>query len=400
MTVAYLVNQYPKASHSFIRREVEALERLGIAVDRYALRGWDAHVPDPADRAERERTRYLLDRGVLGLIGPLVAETLTAPARTLAALRLAWRQRVGSDRRWPYHLVSLAEAARLVRWLRASKARHLHAHFGTNSAEVAMLAAALGGPPFSFTVHGPEEFDKPHALHLAEKMRRAAFTVAISSYGRSQLLRWLPQAEWHRVCIVRCGVDAGFARASTTPVPAAPRLVCVGRLCEQKAQTLLVDVAGRLRDEGLAFELVLAGDGELRAEVEAMIRERRLGDRVRITGWLSGDEVRGEIDAARALVLPSFAEGLPVVLMEALALGRPVVSTFVAGIPELVVPGENGWLVPAGDADALASALRELLGTPAATLSAMGDAGRRRTLERHDVDREARRLAERFPAAA
>ena len=137
-------------------------------------------------------------------------------------------------------------------------------------------------------------------------------------------------------------------------MPAARRLVCVGRLCEQKGQLLLVEAAHRLTAQGVDFELVLAGDGEMRGAIEALITHHNLQGRVRITGWISGEQVRNEILAARALVLPSFAEGLPVVIMEAMALRRPVISTFVAGIPELVRPGEHGWLVPAGDVEALA----------------------------------------------
>ena len=170
------------------------------------------------------------------------------------------------------------------------------------------------------------------------------------------------------------------------PAPAARRLVCVGRLCEQKGQLLLVEAARRLAAQGIEFELVLAGDGELRSEIEALIGRYKLQDRVRITGWISGDEVREQILAARALVLPSFAEGLPIVIMEAMALKRPVISTFVAGIPELVHPGEHGWLVPAGDVEALADVMRACLETPVETLVRMGEAAHKRVLERHSVD--------------
>jgi glycosyltransferase involved in cell wall biosynthesis len=262
---------------------------------------------------------------------------------------------------------------------------HLHAHFGTNSAAVAMLCRQLGGPPYSFTVHGPDEFDKAPLLGLGQKTTNAAFVVAISSFGRSQLCRLNKLSDWDKIHVVRCGLDEVLLEREPTPVPEARRVVCVARLSEQKGHLMLLDAAARLVREGQSFELVLAGDGELRALVDQRIRELGLEQTVRITGWISERQVAEEIEASRALVLPSLAEGLPVVLMEALALGRPVLSTYIAGIPELVVPGENGWLVPAGDVAAVTSALREILNAPSARLTEMGRAGRSAVLERHDV---------------
>jgi glycosyltransferase involved in cell wall biosynthesis len=299
--------------------------------------------------------------------------------------------------------VYLAQACRLVEWLQKAGAVHLHAHFGTNPAEVAMLARALGGPPYSFTVHGPEEFDKPLALGLARKARDAAFVVAISSYGRSQLYRWLAAEDWPRVEVIPCGLEPGFAIDADAPssqrVP-APRFVCVGRLCEQKGQLLLVEAVALLHKRGVSLDLVLAGDGEMRAEIQASIARHELGSHVTITGWIASADVRREVLAARALVLASFAEGLPVVIMEAMALARPVVSTWVAGIPELVVDGETGWLVPAGDVEALASALEKCLAADGEVLLRMGRAGQARVLDRHDVDRSARMLATAFALSA
>jgi glycosyltransferase involved in cell wall biosynthesis len=220
--------------------------------------------------------------------------------------------------------------------------------------------------------------------------------VAISSYGRSQLYRWVEHAHWPKVVVVHCGLEPAFHQGTPTPIPAAPRLVCVGRLCEQKGQLLLLEAAGRLAAKGVAFELVLAGDGEMRAEVEALIANLGLQRQVRITGWISGERVREEILAARALVLPSFAEGLPVVLMEAMALRRPVLTTCVAGIPELVRPGENGWLVAAGSIEDLAAAMEEILKSPLDALEQIGEAAYLRALDRHSIDTEAAKLAAHF----
>nr|WP_298163857.1 glycosyltransferase [uncultured Pseudomonas sp.] len=398
MRIAYFINQYPKVSHSFIRREILALERNGFEVQRIALRGWDDGLVDEEDLRERERTRYVLQNGLKGLVVPVLQALLNRPSRFFAALVLALRMGRRADRAWPYHLVYLAEACRLLPWLRGFGASHVHAHFGTNSAEVVMLAQALGGLAYSFTVHGPEEFDKPQFIHLGEKVRRAAFVVAISSYGRSQLFRWVDHAHWPKVKVVHCGLERAFHDVPPVAMPAVPRLVCVGRLCEQKGQLLLMQAANLLAEQGQAFEIVLAGDGEMRAEIEALIERYGLQGRVRITGWISSEQVRAEILAARALVLPSFAEGLPVVIMEAMALRRPVLTTYVAGIPELVCQGENGWLFPAGAVEELTAALADCLAQPPEVLQRMGEAAYSRVLERHAIDTEAAKLAELFRA--
>jgi glycosyltransferase involved in cell wall biosynthesis len=400
MKIAYLVNQYPKVSHSFIRREILALERQGFDVLRIAIRGWDGELVDADDLRERDRTRYVLEEGMASLLPACARSFIAAPGRFVRALGLALKMGWRADRPWPFHLIYLAEASRMVPWMERFGARHLHAHFGTNSAEVAMLATALGGPPYSFTVHGPEEFDKPEFLHMKEKVRRSAFVAAISSFGRSQLFRWIDYADWPKVQVVHCGLEPVFHTVPAVTMPVAPRIVCVGRLCEQKGQLLLIAALALLQQKGLAIELVLAGDGEMRAELEALIAQHQLQQCVRITGWISSDQVRDEILAARALVLPSFAEGLPVVIMEAMALRRPVLTTYVAGIPELVLPGKNGWLFPAGDVDALAAVLQEFLVTPLPELAAMGEAGHQRVLERHSVDIEAAKLARLFHSSA
>lgn len=392
MRIAYLINQYPKVSHTFIRREIQALERKGISVMRISVRGWNDPLVDAEDAKERKQTRYVLKGGALPLIGAFFRLLLRHPIRTIRALGLEFRMARHSERPLPVHLIYLAEACQIFFWLKQADITHLHAHFGTNSAEVAMLVHMLGGPPWSFTVHGPEEFDRPHQIGLPEKIRRASFVVAISSYGRSQLFRLVHHSYWPKIHVVRCGLDRDFLKETPTRNLLTRRLVCVGRICEQKGQLLLLEAATLLAKQGIDFELILAGDGELRSEAEQFIALHQLTSKVRITGWITGAQVRDELLAARALVLPSFAEGLPVVIMEAMALQRPVISTFVAGIPELVTAGEHGWLVPPGDILALVNAIAECLAAPATSLEAMGNLGRSLVRRRHSVESEAAEL--------
>lgn len=397
MRVAYLVNQYPSVSHTFIRREIAAVERGGsVEVARYSLRRAVHGFVDPADRVEAEKTQVVLDLGAVRLASATLRVALGSPRRFLAALALAvavgWR----SDRGLLRHFAYLAESCALLGTFRGDRVEHVHAHFGTNAAAVAMLCRELGGPPYSFTIHGPLEFELAPLLGLPEKIARAEFVVGITDFCRSQIWRNCDARHRKKVHVVTCGVDRGFLDQEPAPIPSAPRLVFVGRLSAHKAPELLVEAAGRLQRDGVPFELTFAGDGELRREIEAAIAHGNLAARVRITGFSNEAAVRKYIREARALVLPSFTEGLPVVLMEAFALGRPVVSTFIAGIPELVEPGKSGWLVAAGSLDQLTAALREVLEAPVERLEAMGRVGRARVLERHDVAKSGRTLADLF----
>jgi colanic acid/amylovoran biosynthesis glycosyltransferase len=262
------------------------------------------------------------------------------------------------------------------------------------------LCRALGGPPYSFTAHGPEEFDNAPLLGLRQKIRRATFVAAITSYARSQLFRHCEFHQWHKIKLVRCGVDAHFLAPLPADMPRGRPLVSVGRLCEQKGQLLLIEAIAKLHRQGRDLELSLIGDGEMRPELEAVIARHGLGDKIRILGWASSETIRQTLDESCALVLPSFAEGLPVVIMEAFARARPVLSTFVGGIPELVVPGRNGWLVPAGSVDDLAEGLRQVLDASDDELTALGLRGREDVRRLHDIEVIAREMATHFRAAS
>jgi len=393
MKIAYFTNQYPKISHTFIRREIRALEARGIEVLRFGIRKTTEELPDPDDREELARTRAILEHPAEATraIPWAMASHPAGFARASAlAAQLAGR---GDTEAWR-HAAYLGEACLLARWCAEEGVEHVHVHFGTNSATVAWLAHVLGGPPFSMTVHGPEEFDRARAIALPQKLDACTFAVAITHFCRSQLFRMLPVQSWGKVRIVRCGLDAGFLEAAPTPVPSTPRLVFVGRLSEQKGVEILVEAAGVLRRRNAArsFEIHLVGDGERREALERRMRALDLEGRMKVLGWASAEGVREALRGARALVAPSFAEGLPVVIMEALALGRPVISTFIAGIPELVRPGRSGWLVPASSVDELADALEAALDAEPSELERLGRAGREATRARHDVETNAGEL--------
>ncbi|WP_299819391.1 glycosyltransferase [uncultured Jannaschia sp.] len=400
MRIAYILNAYPQPSHSFIRREMQAMERRGHEVVRLAMRRPDAPPVDIRNTREMERTRYVLSEGGAALLAAATRQALAGPARFLGALRAALAMGRRSEAGRLRHLIYLIEAARVVELCREAGAIHAHAHFGTNSAAIARLARLLGGPRYSVTVHGPEEFDAPRALSLDDKIRDSAFTVGVSQFGRSQLCRWADLGDWPRLAVIHCGIEPD-PDAAPAPSPDGPlRLVSIGRFVEQKGQMVLIQALARIRDQHPDAHLVLLGDGPLRPDLERAIAEAGLGSMVTLTGWVDEMRVNAELCAAHALVMPSFAEGLPMVVMEAMAAARPVVTTAIAGIPELVDHGRTGWLVPAGDAAALAAALCELAEMPAAARVRMGEAGRTRVLARHDIDASAERLEALVEAAA
>jgi colanic acid/amylovoran biosynthesis glycosyltransferase len=395
MKIAYFINQYPKVSHSFIRREILALEAMGHTIERFALRSNFNELVDPIDQLEWTKTRYLLTQSKSNIIVDCFTVFFENPLRFLQTLinvcKIGW----GSDRGVLRHLIYLIESCVLRQWQKQTAVEHIHAHFGTNSTAVVMFAHQLGGVGYSFTVHGPEEFDKPEFIALADKIIYSRFVIAISFYGRSQLFRWVDAAYWSKIKIVHCGLDEEFLNHQLTIIT-APLLVCIGRLCEQKGQLVLLEAMRQLRDDGIKCQLILAGDGPMRAVIEQRIADYALKDCVQITGWISSVQVKQILLNAKGLVLASFAEGLPVVIMEAFALHKPVISTYIAGIPELVVHGKNGWLVPAGDIESLSRAMSELLAADSNLLAAMGNDGFNAVCNRHSIQQQAAKLAELF----
>jgi colanic acid/amylovoran biosynthesis glycosyltransferase len=390
--IAYLVNCYPAPSHSFVRREIAGVEAAGLTVLRYSIRQAPDALPDPRDAAERDLTTTVLAQGAFALVGAFLIETLIHPIGFLRALgRASGMARTSWGNAWR-QLAYLTEAAWLCREWRRQGITHVHAHFGTNPAAVARLARAWGGPRYSFTVHGPDEFDAPGAIDLSGKIADAAFVAGISSYGRSQLMRWSDPEDWPKIAVVRCGVDGAFLNVATDPADNAT-LCCVARLGPQKGLHILVEAIAQVAPERPDLRVVIVGDGPLRGALETKAATLGITANINFVGVASGDAVRQHLLDARAFILPSFAEGLPVVLMEALALRRSVITTWVAGIPELV-DSEVGWLVPAGDVAALANAIRAALDTPVTRLAEMGKIGRARVRDAHDSSINGGQLAD------
>ena len=395
MKLAYLLNTYPMTSTTFIRREIEAIEREGIEVTRFAIRRWPERLVDPDDMRELERTHYVMNGRGFALawwfLFAAVSSPLSWAAAFLATLQLSAAARGNRLRPFAYFV----QAAYLRRQLKDAEVTHVHAHFSTNAAAVAMLCRLLGGPTYSFTVHGPDELMDPASLCLELKVRHAKSVVAITQYCRSRILSFISPTLASRVEIIPCGLDLRvFPKAPTLP-QRSQTLVCVGRLCPQKGQIHIPGAAALLRTSHPDLRILLIGDGESRAEIEREIDRHGVGEMVRLEGWGSNQRVREALLQSKALLLPSYHEGLPIVIMEAFAVFRPVVTTRIAGIPELV-DSSCGWLVEPGDEAALAAAIAAAVAVAPAQFAKMGQEGRRRVEARHNIDRVARALLSTF----
>ena len=391
MKIAYLMNTYPMTSTTFIRREIEALERLGLDVKRYAARVWREKLVDARDVAEVGRTHYVLTGNATALVAAFVRELVVNPRGSWRGIEATWRLAANAGGLNIKHFAYLLQSAYLRQMAQRDGIEHIHAHFSTNATAVAMLSRLMGGPSYSFTAHGPDEFDNAECSSLDTKLANAAFAVAISHHCKKKLMHFGGAIYDDKINIVHCGLTMDEFQPAGEISADNQTFVCVGRLCLQKGQTLIPAAIATLKNDFPALKVVLIGDGESRADIERAIASHGVGANIELRGWVRNHEVHEVLRNSRALVLPSLAEGLPVVIMEAFALGRPVISTHIDGIPELL-DASCGWIVPASSVEELTAALREaLLATPK-ELARKGAEGRVRVAAGFDVDAEARKL--------
>ncbi len=390
LRIAYLVGEYPAVSHTFILREVAALRAQGMDVMTCSIRRTGPeHHRGPAERAEAAATFNVLPAAKHP--GRLIAAQLRAlkhPGRYLGSLRKAWRMRGPGMRSAVYQIIYFLEATVLARHLQDNGVTHLHNHFAQASCSVALLAARLADIPFSFTLHGPADFTDPKLWRLDDKIEAARFVACISHYCRSQAMLVSPYDQWSKLRIVHCGVEPD--RYISAPATGQGMLF-VGRLAAAKGVPVLIDAMRDIRARCPGAHLTLIGDGPDRARLQDQVLAQGLQDAVRFLGYRSQDEVAQALNKAALFVLPSFAEGVPVVLMEAMAAGRAVVTTRIAGIPELVEDNVSGRVVPPGDGAAFADAVCDVLSDPGQA-GRMGAAGRQKVQAQFDITKEATKL--------
>jgi len=397
MPIGYLVSLYPASSHTFIRREVHALREHGFDVHTFSVR-----MPSAAERAAKEdaesfsQTSYLLPMAPMRLARAHLETLVRNPIRYARTFQLALQHRVPGARALAWAVMHFAESMVLVRDLEGHGITHLHNHFANSGATVGFLATRHLGMSWSLTLHGISETDYPAGNLLPAKLEAADFVACVTHYGRAQAFRLISPDHWHKLMIVRCGLDLrALPPRRERQRTGVVRAICVGRLSAEKGQVGLLQAFAKANVKDA--ELVLVGDGPERARVEATIAELGLRDRVHVRGRLPEHETLEEIAASDVLVLSSFMEGLPVVLMEAFALSVPVVAPRVAGIPELVEDNVNGLLFAPAHWDELADRLRRIL-TDAALRERLAGPGRAKIEREFEISRAVLPLVERHQA--
>jgi glycosyltransferase involved in cell wall biosynthesis len=400
--MGYLLSQYPAISHTFFLQEVLGLRARGMQLETASINRPDrpsGELP-PAEAAEARRTHYIKDRKLKRAVRRVLEVVFNHPGVAGRGLMAIFRMKGLSLGERFFWLFYLAEALLVGRWMKRRNLTHLHVHCGGAVATVGLLTSIAWQVPYSLTIHGPEELLNSTSHHLKAKLARAKFVFCISDFCRSQLCSLTPTADWDKFTVIRFGVDP---LVLTPPVRIGSlnrrrdnlRLVCTGRMVPEKGHAILLEAIQLLRERGILVQATLIGAGPERQPLEDYVARHQLGEIVRFTGALSHQETLGQLRRADLFALASFAEGIPVALMEAMSLGLPCVSTYIAGIPELIRDGIDGLLVPPANATALADALESVLGDHLLRKH-LGSAARQRIIHQYNLPLNQELLAHRF----
>ncbi|HET9153546.1 MAG TPA: glycosyltransferase family 4 protein [Solirubrobacterales bacterium] len=400
MKLAYVCSEYPAISHTFVLREIEALRELGAEIATFSLR----RTPEEKLLSERDRRAAATTVSILPprwgrLLRAHLGAALRSPRAYFATLAYALGLAPPGLRGRLWQLFYFAEAILLWSECDQRSIHHLHVHLANAAADAAMVAVRYGNArspgrwSWSFTMHGPTEFWDVRHYRLREKLESASFVVCISEFCRSQLMSLCEPERWDRLRVVHCGIPVEDFTRRTPPSEPGPgaRILYIGRLVPEKGQTVLLEAIAELTHRGHEVTATIAGEGALKPELEKMAERLGLGDRIEFPGAVGQHQLQDLYEAATVFCLPSFGEGVPIVLMEAMAMEVPPISTRIAGIPELIEHERGGLLVPPGRADALAGALESLLTDPDFHRE-LATAGRAKVLEEFDTDRSAGQL--------
>lgn len=405
LRVGYILTHYPRLAQTFIAGEIDAVGRTGVTVLPFAMNRPSASELAPPGAAERAaRTTYLKPQMGRALVA-LVGQMLRHPIGVGRVIAMALKSAGGSPGRMVRRLAHLVQAALVARDARRERLDYLHAQFGLAPATIAWLASALTAiegrkVPFGFTIHGFHDFVDAPETRLDLKARDAAQVLCVSDYTRSQLCLVTDPALWPRFHVARCGVNlSAFPYRKPPKQDGLPTVLAVGRLSAEKGFDVLIAALAQLKQAGAPLRLVLVGDGPLRSALETAAANAGIADLVEFAGELPSAEVRARLERADLFCLPSFSEGLPISIMEAMAVGVPVVTTWIAGIPELAEAEVTALTIPPSRADALAGALQRLAGDAALRLR-LSTAARTRVVEQHDQDRCGAIVARHFKTAA
>lgn len=391
MRIAYLTGEYPRATDTFVQREVMALRQQGVEVYTFSIRRTgNEHMVGPEQEAERENTYYVLPPNPFNLLISHLVLFFGSPQRYLEGIRVAWKTQQPGLRGMIYQLFYFLEAGIVAREMNRQNIEHLHNHFANSSCHVTLLASTLGGVTFSFTLHGPAIFFEPKFWHLGEKIKRALFVSCISYYSRSQGMVFATLDDWQKMHIIHCGVDPSLFK-SVTHQGKGLRLLYVGRLAATKGLPILLESLAQLQPKYRELSLTVIGDGVEKERLQQMTKDLNLEGMVNFVGYQSQTSVRNYLQQTDIFVMSSFAEGVPVVLMEAMAAGVPSIATQIAGVSELIEDGVNGYLVPPGNVSALTEKLDTLIISPDVR-SKFGVLGRQKVEKEFNIYKETQRL--------
>lgn len=396
--IAYLVSQYPAISHTFILREILFLKQQGFDIQTASINAPD-RPPERLtfdEKREAACTQYIKTAGASGALKSLLLTLATHPVGVVRGLVTVARLARFDLKRLVFHLFYFVEALLVGQWMHRHQLAHLHVHFATPASTVGFLTKRIFGVSFSFTVHGPDEFYDVTAYSLREKIEAADFVCCIGFFARSQLMKLSDPAQWNKFEVSPLGIDPELFRPVPFRVTPKPfEVICVGRLVPAKGQHILVSAIHELVQRGRTIHLRFVGDGPDRASLESMVHQLQLESQVQFEGSVNQDRIRELYAASDLFALASFAEGIPVVLMEAMAMEIACVTTCITGIPELIRSGTDGILVPASDVTALANAIEMLLGNPSLRHQ-LAQAGRQRVIEKYNLEKNTARLGEIF----
>jgi colanic acid/amylovoran biosynthesis glycosyltransferase len=393
-SLAYLVSEYPGVSHTFILREIRRLRAMNSDIRVASInrcRRPTAQLTEE-ERQEMAATYYLKRAGLSGALRAHWFVLASRPIAYLRGLSFALRLAGGDIRRLLFAFFYFVEAVMLGRWMERQGLHHVHVHFANPAAQVALIASRVFAIRYSLTVHGPDEFYDTQGHNLTEKVVGASFVCCISYFAISQLKLLSPPSEWSKFELAPLGVDPKvFAPCPFRFVPEPFEILCVGRLVAAKGQHSLIEAIDRLVHKDFRVRLRLVGDGPERKPLELEVRKRGLSEHVIFEGSVNQDRIRAFYRGADAFVLASFAEGVPVVLMEAMAMEIPCVTTYVGGIPQLIQNEVDGLLVAPSDVNALTFAIERLIGDPALRIR-LATAARERVFKHYNLGTNVSRL--------
>ncbi|HEY8559740.1 MAG TPA: glycosyltransferase family 4 protein [Pyrinomonadaceae bacterium] len=392
LRIAYLVSQYPAVTHTFILNEIRQLRQFGVELCVASISQPDRARQDmpEVEQLENSLTFYVKSRSRVKILTDHLQTLFSRPFGYFRGLFCALAMGQFHPVRTLSALFYFIEAVIVGQWMRRESLTHFHTHFSTT---VGLICRKIFPQTMSMTIHGPSEFNDPVNFRLGDKIASSSFVCAISNYARSQLMKASPRRHWSKIEVAPLGIDTNlFTPHPFREVPEVFEVVCIGRLVSVKAQHVLIEAIHELKKRNRRVRLRLIGDGPDRADLERFVAASELTEQVIFEGWRNQQQILELYRHADVFALASFAEGVPVALMEAMAMQIPCVATRITGIPELIRDGIDGLLVAPSSVEELTDAIERLI-EDTELRREIGKAGRKRVKEKYELARNVKRLA-------